>query len=305
VAIGCLIYPLIEASLPLWVILALVALGAVAAAAFASFFMPPELNTRTKRFVTVAAGVMALLVAALAIPRSDSGNKSAGSGNLSPSSSTASAPVTSRATSPTEVLFDDFNSGIFADDKWTLSPLYDSDPKQLHKQIYIEGGKLHLEVSPENSANNVNAELEAKFPSDWTITKISVKMTIERQHGTSDGGAYLSIWSFEDRENRAWLGPDTDQDRPFLGFCQLAGDDCNSLFDHEIRFGQEYQIEAVTNQKDSNSKRYLNFHVSGHESWEAYARPDSGEIRSFRFFVSGDAKEDFHVTVDEIRITYI
>jgi hypothetical protein len=308
VAAGCLIWLILDRSLPLAGIAFLAAVAALATGAFAKFFLPSQLSPGTQRFKTVAIGVLTLILALLAIPlRGHESIGQPGPSSEAPSTAATSPPATPlpATPSPTEVLFDDFNSETLADDKWTLSPLPGSDPKQLHKQIYTAGGKLHLVVSPENSATRVRAELKARFPSDWAITKISVKMTLERQRGTSTGAAYLSISSFEDRENRAWMGPDDERDLPLLGFCQRSPDACDIVDQYEISLGQEYQIEAVATQKDSNSKRHLNFHVAEHEDWEAYAPPDSGEIRSFRFVLSSNPKKDFHVTVDEIRITYI
>jgi hypothetical protein len=289
---------------------AITLLAALSAGA-AAWLLAARTSPRLKSAIVVGVTVIALIAAVLAIPRADSGD---GNGIQSPSSSAASSPpAPSRSSpstrSPTEVPFDDFNSKLQDDKNWTLSPVYDSDPKQLPKQIYTEGGKLHLKVSPENSPTGANAELKAKFPSEWTITKISVKMTLERQQGKSDGGAYLSISSFEDRENRAWMGPGGDnQDVPMLGYkhCPQFDTGCRNIDQHQIPVGEEYQIEAVaTRTPDTRDKRYLNFHVTGHEDWGAYAPPDSGEIRSFRFYLFSDAKRDFHVSVDEVIITYI
>ena len=259
--------------------------------------LPARLRKVLVPLAIVAGTVIGVLAAVLAIPdRTEPAHPL-------PSLQSPTSPSPS-ASAATEVLFDDFNSP--ADDKWTLSG--GPDPKQLSKQIYTAGGRLHLVVSPENSAEGADAELKAKLPSDWTITKISVKMTLERQYGKSDGAAYLSILSFEERENRAWMGPGGEnQNLPMLGFCRGVEDGCEGEGEdqHEIRLGQQYQIEAIATRKDSNSKRYLTFHVIGHEDWEAYVKPDAGEIRSFRFYVSSDPKRDFHVTVDEIRITYV
>jgi len=286
-------------------VLVLAAAGSVGGLAL--LFVPGPLKQGQKNALGAGLAVATFLVAYLAIPGIRLEPRPAPSPTPTeiPSVSTPSSP--SPTPSSTEVLFDDFNGEAIDRNKWARNPVYDSDPKQLPKQIYIEGGKLHLEVSPENSPTVANAELKAKFPSDWTITKISVKMTLERQRGRSDGAAHLSISSFDDRETRAWMGPGGEnQNIPMLGYesCPQFDTKCTIINQREILIGQEYQIDAVANQKDSKSKRHLDFQVSG-EDWGAYAKADAGEIRSFRFYLFSDPKRDFHVTVDEIRITYI
>jgi hypothetical protein len=61
--------------LPLWGIALLAVSAAVAAGAFAGFFIPPELSAGVKRFIVVAAGCLTLIIGLLAIPivRDDSG----------------------------------------------------------------------------------------------------------------------------------------------------------------------------------------------------------------------------------------
>ena len=134
-------------------------------------------------------------------------------------------------------------------------------------------------------------------------------MTHERQQGKSDGGAYLSISSSDDRENRVWMGPGGDnQDIPMLGykFCPQFDAKCEGVDQHQIVEKQEYQIEAVATEKEPGSnQRGLEFNVGGHKEWSTYAQPDSGDITSFRFYLFSDAKRDFDVTVDQVRITYI
>ena len=171
VAVGCFAWLIIDQSLPLLAVVAITALAAVAAGAAAWLLVPRTIDPPTTAVEEVGVAVIALIAALLAIPpRSDPGAGSAGSGIQSPSSSPASSPAAPSTSppstrSPTEVLFDDFNSKLDDDKNWILSPVYDSDPKQLPKQIYTEGGRLHLKVSPENSLTGANAELKAIFPS--------------------------------------------------------------------------------------------------------------------------------------------
>lgn len=291
VFLGSLLWIYIGWPLEFRLTVALMLVAAAAAALFAAYYRPLNLSQELRRGLRVGVAVLLAVATVLGI-----------SSLQAPSPSSKPSPTPS----PAEVIFDDFNTTLEDDKNWTLSAVHGHDAKQLPDQIYTKDGKLHLEVTPKNSVDGVGAELRAKFPSDWTITKISVKMTLERQKGRSDGAAYLSLSSFENRENRAWMGPGGEnQNLPMLGFCQLFDDQCDIASQYQIRKGEKYQIDAVTTKQDSNSQRYLNFHVGGHEPWGAYFEPGSGEIRSFRFYVSSDPKRDFHVTVDDVLVSYV
>jgi hypothetical protein len=232
VAVGLLAWPVFDQLLPLWAVVAVVILGAVAAGSSAWLLVPRTIDPRLKRAIEVGVTVIALIAALLAITRINS--------------------KPPKPQPPSEVLFDDFNSGTLDADKWTLAPVNGADPFTLREHIYVRDGKLHIKVSPDYfSSDSVNAELRANVPSDWIITKISVKMTLESPYGLSAGAAYFSISSVQDRESRAWMGPNSESE-PTLGykFCEKMDTDCNIVGQHEIEEGQEYQVEAVTSRKD-------------------------------------------------------
>jgi hypothetical protein len=86
----------------------------------------------------------------------------------------------------------------------------------VRRQIYVEAGKLHLVVYPDNSATEVNATL-APLLHGRAIKSISMKMALVSQEGGSDGAANLIVLSKREREQGLWMGPNGD-DNPALGY---------------------------------------------------------------------------------------
>jgi hypothetical protein len=97
VAAGCLIWLIFKQSLPLWGIASLAVLAAVAAGAFAWFFVTPKINERLKQSLVVGVSIITLIVALLAIPPSDekkttqAGTTLPGAASISPSASATSS----------------------------------------------------------------------------------------------------------------------------------------------------------------------------------------------------------------------
>ena len=225
------------------------------------------------RLVGVAAAVIAVLAAVLAIPF----------GILPPRQSTK------------EILFDDFSHGL---DKWTVTASDGPDPVTVG-QIHTNDGKLHLGVL--NNSDAVKATLWPKLPAGKTITKISMKMSLVRQQGRSDGAAYLNVLSAQGRYQRLWMGPDGDGD-PALGYyvCNIGlctDRDPRHLSQYSLVKEREYLVEALVNPEGG-----LQFNVS--EQPSASAERDLAPITNFAFELAGNPASNFEVTIDDVQITY-
>jgi hypothetical protein len=202
-AIACLVWLFLDWPMPLWTVALLVLTIGVAAAAIVWIWAPHGFGHRMTVAATVAAAVMSLVATVLAVP----------SGGIGP------GPGPEPTASPgTADLFDDFNDGLDLSERWTLSSSDGSDP-EASRQIYVEGGKLHLDVG----TAGVNAELKAILPTEATIKKLSMKMTLVSHEGSSDGAAYLIISSAQNRENRVWLGPNEERDRALVTIFATKG----------------------------------------------------------------------------------
>jgi hypothetical protein len=299
VAAGCLIWLILDRSLPLWAIALLAVAAAAAAGAFARFFLPHQLSPGTKRFIIVAVTCLTLIIGLLAIPLSNSEPKPP---NGKQSTEPSSSPPSHTPSTPTEELFDDFNGDLNLN-KWTLTRLQGSDQEQLPHQIYTKDGRLNLEVSPSNSAAGVNVEVRAKLPPDRTIKKISMKMALVSQKGGSDGATYLIVSSAKGRENRLWMGPNGDNE-PTLGYyiCENEKSLChqrkesNTDQQYPLEKGREFMVEAV-----ADPDRDLHLDVIDHSSALA---PGGAPIKSFKFYLFSDPGRSFRVTVDGVWITY-
>jgi hypothetical protein len=226
------------------------------------------------RVVGVAAAIIAVLAAVLAIPF----------GILPTHQSTK------------EVLLDDFRHGL---DKWTVTTAEGPDPVALG-QIHANDGRLHLGVL--NNSDAVKATLWPKLPPGKTITKISMKMSLVRQEGNSDGAAYLNVLSAQGRNQRLWMGPDEDGN-PALGYyiCNVGlcpDRDPQYLSQHSLIKEHEYTVDALLNPEGG-----LQFNVS--EQPSASAERDLAPMTNFAFELAGDPKSNFEVTIDDVRITYI
>jgi hypothetical protein len=264
----------------IWVLLApppsragIVLLLAIAGILAGSASVVLPFRSQAVRVVGVAAGVMALLAAILAIPF----------GILPPRQSTK------------EILFDDFRHGL---DKWTVTVAKGSNPVALG-QIHANDGKLHLGVL--NNSDEVKATLWPKLPSGKTITKISMKMSLVRQEGNSDGAAYLNVLSAQGRNQRLWMGPDGDGN-PALGYyiCNVGlctDRDSQYLSQYSLIKEHEYTVEALLNPEGG-----LQFNVS--EQPSASAERDLAPMTNFAFELAGNPKSNFEVTIDDVRITY-
>jgi hypothetical protein len=102
------------------------------------------------------------------------------------------------------------------------------------------------------------------------------------------------------------MGPDGEAN-PTLSYyiCAPAATDCSTDdLQHRIDKRQEYLIDAIVSQNSDSSQKGLDFKVAGHEDWSRYAPPDSGDIKGFKFYLFSNPKKDFHVIVDELKITY-
>jgi hypothetical protein len=194
-----------------------------------------------------------------------------------------------------------------------MTRLNESDRTQLPNQIYTKDGKLHLVVTPKNSATEVNVEVKSILPRDKAIKKISMKMALVRQDGHSDGAGYLITSNTRGRENRVWMGPNWNAS-PTLGYyiCEDENEKvlCREkegaeLYQYALDEGVEYSVEAVMDESVDQG-RDLNFTViehSGVENSSANA-PSGGPIKNFKFYLFSDPGRDFHMTVDDILITY-
>jgi hypothetical protein len=294
VFLGSLIWLFLGWPLPFRLAVVLIVAAGSAAAVFAAFYIPNHLDERLKRGLAAGAGIITLVATVFAVP-------GLVQGAANPQSTGSQSP------SPADVLFDDFNSENLDPNKWTMAPLNTADPLTLRDQIFVKDGKLHLKVSADYfRSDRVDAELRANVPSDWIISKISIKMTLESQVGSNDGTAYLSISSVQDRESRIGMGRNRESE-PTLDyvFCDQMDANCHYLEQHKVERRHEYQIEAVASRKNPDSNQMgLDFNVAEHKDWSKYATPDSGNIRSFRFYLYSDPEADLDVTVDDVRITY-
>ena len=287
-----LIFGVTASSLRFWLTLALLGVAAFLVASMYFAFLSGELRHRLRRPVAALAIAISMLAVLVAIPVSDI------YGPTSPSPT----PVTTAPTSPSDVriLFDDF-SGPDLNDKWTLTSTDGSDP-QAQQQIYSRDGKLNLVVSPTNSPSGANATLTPRLP-NRVIKEISLKMSLVSQTGPSDGAAYLILSNRLGRENRLWMGPDADA-KPTLGYyiCENEKSLCHNRAEattdqqYLVEKGLDYNVVASVDQAGS-----LQFNVT--ENFSASA-PNFGPITQFRFYLFSDPKRNFHVTVDDVWITY-
>ena len=136
-----------------WLTLILIMVAVLSAGALA-LLLHNTLTDGQKAALIVAATTAALLIGFLAIP-----------GIVG-------------ALREKEILFDDFEEG-FDSQKWDLTSPGGIDPRAL-RQVYVEGGKLHLVVSPKNSADGADATLKPILPEEaieinGAIEKISMK----------------------------------------------------------------------------------------------------------------------------------
>jgi hypothetical protein len=198
--------------------------------------------------------------------------------------------------SRTPIVFDDFNGEGNLTDNWILSSPEGAD-LQAHRQIYAKSGKLNLVVSPTNSINGADATLTPILP-DQTIQKVSMEMALVSQKGLfADGAAYLILSDAKGNEGRLWMGPGATG-RPGHGYsiCVRGLCEASDMFHaYPVSLGSEYMAEASV---DEVGELYI------HLGNLAASAEGFGPITNFKFYLSSDPKRNFHVTVDDIRITY-
>lgn len=242
------------------------------AGVFAVFFVPRKLGPGAQRFAIVSLACMTLIATVLAIP------------------------IVQRESRFPSKLFDDFDTGL---NKWILTSSDGNDP-QMSGQVYTDG-KLHLEVTPSNSFDGVNATLTPML-ANRPIRRISMNMALVRQVGGSDGAAYLIISSEKGREHRLWMGPN-GAGEPTLGYYICHVGTCHQRSEaitdqqYPIKIGNQLRVDAFVNQAGG-----LQFNVNGDPL--ASTPPDREPITNFKFYLFSDPERDFHVTVDEVRIAY-
>jgi len=242
----------------------------------------------------LAVGVVALLVALGTFVLVDSPTfTNAGTGP--PTKPADSDTTIAGPTVPTAEIFDDFNGDLDLAHKWSLNV----PEAQTRHQVYVSGGKLHLQVTTDNSASGVDATLTPILPPARAIMAVSFTMTLVSQDGRSDGAAYLIVSSQRGREHRLWMGPDGDK-QPAVGYYICSRDACadRDQYDHsqgKLEKGRAYTVN-VTNVGG------VKFDVSGYPP--VIAPADDVPLDGFRFYLSSDAGRNFHVSIDDLRITY-
>ena len=132
-------------------------------------------------------------------------------------------------------------------------------------------------------------------------------MTLVSQRGGSDGAAYLIFSSPLDRMHRAWMGPN-DKKQPAVGYDMCNPNACQGAKYADGKYnyrlveeGREYTLEAFM-----NSKRRLQFNLDWQLITEAALGRGArrGAIREFEFYLFSNPKRNFHVTLDDVWITY-
>lgn len=260
-----------------WLTLTLILVAAVSAGVL-TMVVHNKLTDVQKAALIVAATTAALLIGFLAIP-----------GIVG-------------ALREKEILFDDFEEG-FDSQKWELTSPGGIDPRAL-RQLYVQGGKLHLVVSPKNSADGANAIMKPILPKDVihpnaTIDKISMKLVLVSQRGGRDGAAYPIVSRRTSPILRAWVGPN-DKKEPAVGYSLCNDNTCRDPKDSDyslIEKGREYKLEAFVTTNGG-----VQFNLDGQRF--AVSAPDRRGIRAFSLYLFSEPKRDFHVTIDDVIITY-
>jgi hypothetical protein len=102
------------------------------------------------------------------------------------------------------------------------------------------------------------------------------------------------------REDRLWMGSYSDG-QPSLGYYTCQNGPCSQGTDYTtqqypVEKGREYGVNASVDQSGS-------LHFRAVENSSATA-PNFGPISNFRFYLFSEPKRNFHVTVDNVWVTY-
>jgi hypothetical protein len=216
-----------------------------------------------------------------------------------------SAPPHEPSTNPSApqaeaVLFDDFHEGRLLESRWTVASLNDADPLT-QRQIYVVTGKLHLQVTKDNSRSGANAYLSPVLP-ERKIKSIVMKMALVSQEGGSEGAAYLIVASAQGREHRIFLGPGMGS-QPVAGIYVCRSGTCEDKEGAKlakqmvIPKNKEFDVTVEVTRSSQ-----LRLSVDGYPAVLTLPEPDP--LATFKLYLYSDPKKTFDVSVDDIRISY-
>lgn len=249
-------------------------------------------NRRTSLFAALKGGwlktaaelatILSLVVAIIAVVP-----------NWGSDSTPATAPSEVPTVTSPEILFDNFNDPNIDTKKWEVLTSKEVPP-------YVANGKLHFKVTQSDGQGNLSANLRAML--QGPITDVRFELTLVNSERESTGGEYTKVFSEGGRQHKLVLRP-TGSDSPNLDYyiCDKAACDNHTYndFRHEyrrpIRARQPYQVHI---HQDNHGWM---FEVEGFPPVTAPGEDGPIARLEFALFSHGNP---FHITVDNVRVTY-
>lgn len=231
------------------------------------------------------ATILSLVVAIIAVVQTS------GSSNPTPATAPGQDPTDA---SPEFIMFDDFNGSEINTSKWKVSTSKENtDPP------YVKNGKLHLRVTQQDGKGNLSTNLQARLQGA-AITNVSFEMALEFRKEGSAGGGYAKVLSEGGRQHKLALKPGSGSPNFNYYICEkTACSDKYDDFDHPrsdpIRAEQTYLVHIY-----QDDHGWI-FEVDGFPPVPAPGEDGPIDSLEFSLFSHG---EPFHVTVDNVRVTY-